>query len=80
MTHRTGGTAAALVGPTMSKPRNRRSRAPSTLGDLVVAVSDRAARHTRRARDRRRLAALMVATALLASGNHSALRRLARAS
>jgi hypothetical protein len=56
------------------KPTNR--RAPRTLGDLIVACEDEAARHTRKGRDRRRLAAVWVAVSLIGSGNNRALRRL----
>lgn len=55
------------------------SRAPRTLGELIVAVDDQAARRSRGKRDRRRLAALWVAVTLIGSGNRSMLRRLAAA-
>jgi hypothetical protein len=57
--------------------RTKKARAPRTLGDLIAAVHDQADRSTRRARDRRRLAALWTAVMLLGSGNDAALRRLA---
>ncbi len=60
----------------MPSPSQRKTTAPQTLGDLIVAVDDRAARHTCRAQDRRRLAAVLVTATLLANGNRSALRRL----
>ena len=53
------------------------ARAPRTLGDLIVAIDDQAARQSKGQRDRRRLAALWVAVTLLGSNNRSALRRLA---
>jgi hypothetical protein len=58
-----------------STPRH----APRTLGDLIVAVDDQAARRSNGKRDRRRLAALWVAISLLGSNNRGALRRLATA-
>ena len=61
------------------RTRKKTTRAPRTLGDLIVAVDDQAARRSRGRRDRRRLAALWVAVTLLGSGNTSALRRLAMA-
>lgn len=59
---------------TTSKPGS--STNPRTIGDLIVAADDRAARHTSRAQDRRQLAALLVTATLLAHGNRSALHRL----
>jgi hypothetical protein len=55
------------------------ARKTRTLGDLIVAVEDEAARRTRGSRNRRRLAALWVAVSLIGTGNTSALRRLAAA-
>jgi hypothetical protein len=55
------------------------TREPMTLGDLIVAADEQAARKTRGRRDRRRLAALWVAVTLIGSGNRGALRRLAAA-
>jgi hypothetical protein len=63
----------------MSTTTKTSSRAPRTLGDLIVAVEDEAARATRGKRNRRRLAALWVTVSLLGSGNTYALRRLATA-
>jgi hypothetical protein len=62
---------------TMKRTKKASSRAPRTLGDLIVAVHDQADRRSRGRRDRRRLAALWVAVTLIGSGNTSALRRLA---
>lgn len=50
---------------------------PRTLGELVVSVSDEAARWARRPHERRRLAAQLLAAALLSSGHGALLRRLA---
>ena len=55
------------------------THSPRTLGDLIVAVDDQAARRSRGKRDRRRLAALWVAVTLIGSDNRSMLRRLAAA-
>lgn len=72
--------AACRLQSVLPMMRTRKaSRAPRTLGDLIVAVDDQAARRSRGKRDRRRLAALWVAVTLLGSGNTSALRRLATA-
>jgi hypothetical protein len=65
--------------PVMKRTKTASARAPRTLGDLIVACEDAAARSTRRVRDRRRLAALWVAISLIGSGNDGALRRLATA-
>ena len=71
-------SAACRLHSVLLMMRTRKaSRAPRTLGELIVAVDDQAARRSRGRRDRRRLAALWVAVTLLGSGNRSMLRRLA---
>jgi hypothetical protein len=63
----------------MSRKKTVVSTAPRTLGDLIVAVEDEAAKRTRGQRNRRRLSALWVTLSLLGTGNTNALRRLATA-
>jgi hypothetical protein len=61
----------------MTRRKQAPAHAPRTLGELIVAVHDQAARSTRGARNRRRLAAVWTTVMLLGSGNRGALRRLA---